>query len=63
VSKSTVSQIIDFVQFKINSHWGCRGSKYCPQCNMYREILDFVYFGNVVDTKYASLLDQKEPSE
>ena len=45
MSERTVSEIATHIQAKIDSHWGCRGSKYCPQCIGYRQILDYINFG------------------
>jgi len=36
------SRIAKYLQIRIDHHFGCRGSKYCEQCILLRQVISFV---------------------
>jgi hypothetical protein len=36
------SRIVNYLQIRIDHHFGCRGSKYCEQCILLRQVINFV---------------------
>ena len=35
-------RIASYCQIRIDNHFGCRGSKYCEQCILLRQVINFV---------------------